>query len=259
MPDPTSPAAPTPSTPPAPPLLTRAQAREADRRAVEQLGLPGIVLMENAGINAADIATGMLEARGGTRGHAAAVVCGGGNNGGDGYVVARHLYNAGRRVVVFSATDPARLSGDAGTNHAVCQRMGVPVLRIDDERSLAEHAPKLAEADVLVDALLGTGYEPGEPGESGGLRPHTAAVITAMNAAAEDGSGPLVLAVDLPSGLDADTGQPADPTVRADATAACLARKAGFVAERARDFLGEVFVIGTGTPPSLARAVAQGS
>lgn len=235
---------------PAPLLLTRAQVREVDRRAIEELGIPGIVLMENAGINATDVVTGMLEARGGD---AVAVVCGGGNNGGDGYVIARHLINAGRRAVVFSAADPAGLSGDAATNHAVCRAMGVPVLRIDDERSLAEHAPKLASADVVVDALLGTGFEADR-----GLRPYAAAVVSAINAAGAAEPAPLVLAVDVPSGLDCDTGVASDPTVRADATATFVALKRGFSAEPARAVLGEVFVLGIGTPPALARRVADG-
>lgn len=237
--------------PPAPLLLTRAQAREVDRRAAEELRIPGIVLMENAGINATDVVTGMLEARGGD---AVAIVCGGGNNGGDGYVVARHLTNAGRRAVVFSAADPATLRGDAATNHAICQAMGVPVLRIDGEQSLAEHAPKLALADVVVDALLGTGFEADR-----GLRPHAASVVSAINRAGQAAPGPLVLAIDVPSGLDCDTGQPADPTVHADATVTFLAPKRGFTAEPARRVLGEVFVVGIGTPPALTRQVADGS
>ena len=229
-------------------LLTRAQVREVDRRAVEELGFPGIVLMENAGVNAADVATGMLEARGGS---AVAIVCGGGNNGGDGYVIARHLFNANRRVVAFSATDPAKLTGDAATNHAICQAMGVPVLRMDDETSLAEHAGKLASADVVVDALLGTGFE-----AEHGLGDHAAAVVTAINAAKSADPGPLVLAVDVPSGLDCDTGELADPTVRADATVTFVAPKRGFAAESAQPHLGQLFVVGIGTPPGLAHAVA---
>jgi len=229
-------------------LLTRAQAREVDRRAMDELDIPGVVLMENAGLNAADVVTGMLEARGG---EAVAVVCGGGNNGGDGYVIARHLFNAGRRVVVLSAADPAGLAGDAATNHTICQRMGVPVLRIDDERSLDEHGGKLSSADVVVDALLGTGFEAG-----GGLRGHTAAVVEAVNAVSAKEAGPLVLAVDVPSGLDCDTGEVADPTVRADATVTFVAPKRGFAAEPAQACLGQLFVVGIGTPPGLTRAVA---
>ncbi|XAL99154.1 NAD(P)H-hydrate epimerase [Phycisphaeraceae bacterium D3-23] len=234
---------------PAPLLLTRAQAREIDRRAVEDLGIPSVVLMENAGINATDVAAGMLEARGGD---AVAIVCGGGNNGGDGYVIARHLHNAGRRVVAFSAADPASLEGDAATNHTICQRMGIPVLRVDDATSLAEHAPKLTAAHVIIDALLGTGFD-----ASQALRPHAAAVIEAINAAGgQPAPAPMVLAVDVPSGLDCDTGEPATPSVRADATVTFVAPKHGFTAEKARHHLGEVFVVGIGTPPALAAEVA---
>lgn len=232
-------------------LLTRAQSREVDRRATEDLGIPSIVLMENAGINATDVVTGMLEARGGD---AVAIVCGGGNNGGDGYVVARHLYNAGRHVVIYSAADPASLAGDAAANHAVCRALGIPVLRIDDERSLAEHTPQWAASDVLVDALLGTGFD-----AERGLRPHAAAVVAAINTAGHAVPGPLVLAIDLPSGLDCDTGIAADPTVRADATVAFIAPKRGFSADTAQPCLGQLFVVGIGTPPALARQVVAGS
>ncbi|MEM9416138.1 MAG: NAD(P)H-hydrate epimerase [Planctomycetota bacterium] len=231
-------------------LLTRAQSREVDRRATEELGIPSITLMENAGINATDVAAGMLEACGGD---AVAIICGGGNNGGDGYVIARHLFNAGRRVVVFSAADPATLTGDAATNHTICQRMGVPVLRIDDATSLADHAPKFAAANVIVDALLGTGFD-----GSRELKHHTQAVIEAINAAgSQPAPAPMVLAVDVPSGLDCDTGEPADPTVRADATVTFIAPKRGFNAQNAPQYLGEVFTVGIGTPPALAAAVAS--
>ena len=230
--------------------LTRAQSREVDRRAIHELMMPGIVLMENAGINASDVVVGMLEAHGG---NAVAIICGGGNNGGDGYVIARHLFNAGRRVVVFSAVDPAKITGDAATNHTICQRMGVPVLRVDDAQSLGEHAAKFASADVLVDALLGTGYAASVP-----LRPHAAAVIVAINAVGrQTPPAPLVLAVDVPSGLDCDTGEPTNSTVRADATVTFVARKRGFSAETAKIYLGEVFVAGIGTPPGLAASVAD--
>lgn len=209
--------------------------------------------MENAGINAADIASGMLEA---VEGNKAAIVCGGGNNGGDGFVIARHLRNAGRTVVVYLAADPASLKGDAKINFDVCQSMGVKLMRVDDEQSLAEQSPHWSSADVLVDALLGTGFE-----AERGLRAHAAAVIAVINHASAarraGGDGPLVLAVDVPSGLDCDSGQLSEPTVLADATATFVARKRGFDAEQARACLGEVFVAGIGTPPSLVDEVLK--
>ncbi|MFN3167624.1 MAG: NAD(P)H-hydrate epimerase [Phycisphaeraceae bacterium] len=242
----------TPTQPPAA-LLSRDQSRRVDQLAIERLGIPGVVLMENAGINATDIAAGVLEAVGGNK---AAIVCGGGNNGGDGLVIARHLRNAGRTVVVYLAADPATLKGDAKINFDICQHMGVKLMRVDDAQSLAEQSPHWSSADVLIDALLGTGFE-----ASRGLRPHAAAVIEAMNNASAPrragGDGPLVLAVDVPSGLDCDSGQASEPTVIADATATFVARKRGFEAEPARAYLGEVFVAGIGVPPSLVDEVQR--
>ena len=231
--------------------LTREQSRAVDRLAIDRLGIPGVVLMENAGVNATDVATGMLEA---VEGNKAAIICGGGNNGGDGYVIARHLYNAGRKVVVYNASDPSQLSGDAEVNYGICLRMGVKLMRCDDEQSLAEQSPHWGAADVLIDALLGTGFD-----ASRGVKGHAAAVIESINACSgprRDGAaGPLVLAIDVPSGLDCDTGEAAEPTVRADATATFVARKQGFELDEAKRYTGKVFVVGIGVPPALVEEV----
>lgn len=235
-------------------VLTRSQSRKVDQLAVERLGIPGIVLMENAGINATDIATGMLEA---VEGNKVATVCGGGNNGGDGFVIARHLVNAGRKVVVYLAADPGQLKGDAAINYNICHKMGVKIMRIDDGQALAEQATNWSSADVLVDALLGTGFDAGR-----GLRGHASAVIDAVNAASEPrragGAGPLVLAIDVPSGLDCETGSAAGRAVVADATVTFVCRKVGFDAESAGAYLGEVFVAGIGVPGALIDAALSG-
>lgn len=241
-------------------VLTRAQSREVDRLAIDRLGIPGVVLMENAGINASDVATGMLEAAGGNK---VAIICGGGNNGGDGYVIARHLHNAGRKAVVYNATDPSLLTGDAAVNYGICLRMGMRLMRCDDAPSLAEQAVHWKAADVLIDAVLGTGFD-----ASRGLKGHTAAVIGAINdTGAEPGGGPLVLAVDVPSGLDCDTGEaavlpwasetPGSGTVRASATATFVAEKVGFRGQAASAYTGEVFVVGIGVPPTLIDEVRE--
>ena len=236
------------------PSLTREQSRRVDQLAIERLGIPGVVLMENAGINATDIATGMLEA---IEGNKVAIICGGGNNGGDGYVIARHLYNAGRTVVVYNASDPSQLTGDAAVNYGVCLRMGVKLMRCDDATALGEQAPHWSAADVLIDGLLGTGFD-----ASRGLSGHAAAVIEAMNRASaprrSGGAGPLVLSLDVPSGLDCDSGAAAEPTVVADATVTFVARKTGFEADGAGRYLGEVFVAGIGVPPALVEEVRKG-
>lgn len=234
--------------------LTRDQFREVDRLAIHRLGIPSVVLMENAGVNATDVATGMLQA---IEGNKVAIVCGGGNNGGDGYVIARHLVNAGRKVVVYNATDPSLLTEDAAVNYAICLRMGVKLMRCDDMQSLAEQSPHWSAADLVIDAVLGTGFEP-----SRGLSDHLLAVIDAINAVGSAGhrnpsqtsSRPLVLAVDVPSGLDGDTADAEvarGGAVRADATVTFVARKRGFDVEGAASYTGQIFVVGIGVPPAL--------
>lgn len=241
-----------------PVTLTRAQSRELDRLAIDRLGIPGVVLMENAGVNATDVATGMLEA---IQGNKVAIVCGGGNNGGDGYVIARHLVNAGRKAVVYNATDPSQLTGDAQVNYGICLRMGVKLMRCDDAQSLAEQSPHWLAADLVLDAVLGTGFD-----ASRELKGHMPAVIDAINAAgvarqsgeANANGGPLVLAIDVPSGLDCDTGEAAAlPTgaVRADATVTFVARKLGFDVDVSEQYTGQVFVVGIGVPEALVDEV----
>lgn len=226
-----------------PPCLTRAQARTIDRIAMDELGIPGIVLMENAGINATDIATGMLQAR---EGNTVAIVCGGGNNGGDGYVIARHLANAGRVISIYSTVPTDTLTGDAAINHGICRAMALPIRAIDQAARVDAAATQWASTDLIIDAVLGTGFAADR-----GLSPHAAAVISAINGAGQAEGGPYALAIDVPSGLDCDTGQPSPPTVRADATATFVARKIGFDAPEAADYLGQVFVLGIGVPHGL--------
>jgi NAD(P)H-hydrate epimerase len=242
--------------PDVPVTLTREQSREVDRLAMDRLGIPGVVLMENAGINATDVATGMLEA---IEGNKVAIVCGGGNNGGDGYVIARHLHNAGRKVVVYNATDPSELGGDAAVNYGICLRMGVKLMRCDDDQSLAEQSPHWRAADLLVDALLGTGFD-----ASRGLQGHAAKVIDAINSAGDlvrqGSAGPLVLAIDVPSGLDCDTGEAAESgsfpgAVQATATVTFVARKLGFDIDASEQATGQVFVVGIGVPQKLVDEV----
>ena len=159
------------------------------------------------------------------------IVCGGGNNGGDGYALARHLHNAGHNVQVAATKPVDELHGDAATNAQVAARMNVAVSPATPEL-IASSA-----AALLVDALLGTGLT--EP-----PRDDAAELIRAMNAHAAP-----TLAVDVPSGLDADAGRPLGPAehcVRAAATATFVAEKVGF--PRAAEWLGEVRVVDIGCP-----------
>jgi NAD(P)H-hydrate epimerase len=224
--------------------VTREQARRVDELATRELGLPSIVLMENAGRGAAELIRSRLPDLRGT----VVVLAGGGSNGGDGFVVARHLVNGGVAVRVHLCADRARVAGDAATNLAVLERMGVAIEPVADVAAAKSAAARLTDADVVVDALLGTGFR-------GEVREPTASLIRALAAARRR----AVVAIDLPSGLDCDTGAPSAATVRADWTVTFVAPKVGFLAAGARAFTGEVVVASIGTPPSLLERVLAGS
>ena len=226
---------PTSSMPP----LTRNQVRRVDQLAIQQLGIPGLVLMENAGRQAA---TAVLELLGNPQQARVAVVCGGGNNGGDGYVVARHLHNKGVSVSLHPAKNPTLLTGDTLVNARIAQNMKLPFARIDDEEQRVAALANLNASDVIVDALLGTGF-------CGPVRPHTARIIEACNAAGRQGAS--VVALDVPSGLDCDSGQASDPTITADLTVTFVAPKVGFTQPQAIAHLGKIIVADIGAPPSL--------
>ncbi|WP_146568146.1 NAD(P)H-hydrate epimerase [Posidoniimonas corsicana] len=216
-------------------LLTRDQARRVDQHAIHQLGYPGPVLMENAGRGCVD-----LLARLGIDGPVV-VLCGKGNNAGDGFVIARRLALHGTPCRVVLACDPSELSGDALTAHQMLRPCGVP------EHVIADPTNKTLDpigggASWIVDALLGTGAK-GDP------RAPMDALIRWANA-----QPARRLAVDLPSGLDCDTGVPGEPTFRADFTATFIAPKAGFQTPAAKPFLGEVHTVDIGVPPSAVEA-----
>ncbi len=213
--------------------LTRAEVREIDRRAIEDFGLPGIVLMENAGRNAATL----LHERAPTA--RVAIACGKGNNAGDGFVIARHLVNLGHCVNVLLSCDPAEYRGDAAINWRVVEKMGLPA-EVLATASRDAWERRFVGADWIVDALLGTGA-------TGAPRGAIATAIEAVNAvAARDHKA--VFAVDLPSGLDCDTGETPGACIRANLTATFVSKKVGFDRPEARPWLGEVQVLDIGAP-----------
>ena len=233
-------------------ILTRSQIREVDRLAIEALGIPGVVLMENAGLNATHRLLACAHDRHGLDPgdiHAA-VLCGGGNNGGDGYVIARQLHNLGATVMIYALKEPAELSGDAATNHAICAHMGLSIERVVDQSQVAAAAGRWERANVLVDALLGTGFR-------GEVRQPLAASIEAVNRWRQGGDRRMVMAVDIPSGLDCDKAAPSNATVAADLTVTFVAAKAGFESEAARPWLGELAVADIGAPPELVQRVLR--
>ncbi|MBX3397877.1 MAG: NAD(P)H-hydrate epimerase [Gemmataceae bacterium] len=203
--------------------LSRKQVRELDRRAIEEYGIPGIVLMENAGRGCAELLMRWNRDRAPT-----AILCGPGNNGGDGFVIARHLDIAGWPVELFLVD--GFLPPDAETNFEIATKIGLTI------RPIRDWTPG---AGWIVDALFGTGL-------SRGLGKPLDQFVESINA-----SGLPVFAVDIPSGLDCDTGEPLGPTVRANHTATFVAPKLGFMNHQAREWTGEVHVVDIGAPRKL--------
>ncbi len=209
-------------------VLDRESVRAVDRAAIVEYGIPGVVLMENA---ARSLAAEALDMLGGATG-SVVIVCGSGNNGGDGWALARHLHNAGVRVTVAPLGEP-REGGDAAVNCRVCRNMALREIAPDE---LPGH---LGDCDLIVDAIFGTGLD-------GRITGAAAAVIDRIN-----DSGRPVLAVDVPSGLDCDSGEPLGSTVKAARTVTFVARKPAMNVAAARKHLGRVVVADIGAPVEL--------
>lgn len=216
-------------------IFNREQSRRVDELAIRKYGISGLALMENAGRGAVDVLKQI-----GIMGPIA-ICCGRGNNGGDGFVMARHLQARGYEVQVLLFAEPSTLAGDAATNFAIIEKLGLPILR----PSTTELDSALAGAGCIIDALLGTGSH-GEP------RPPVDAAIAAIN----QHSNSLIVAVDLPSGLDCDTGAAASNTIRATHTITFVASKPGFFIPAAKPFVGELHVVDLGLPPALLDEIA---
>lgn len=223
----------------APMTLTRAQVRRVDQIAIEQFGIPGVVLMENAGRGVVDA---LLEFDPGlTTAGQVVVLCGRGNNAGDGFVIARHLAIRGVDVRTVLTAPAASITGDAAVNLRILQRCGAPLVELAPGDTPAALDRAGGGAAWLIDALLGTGA-------AGAPREPLPEIIAWMNA--QRGRR---LAVDLPSGLDCDSGDPAPTTVRATLTCTFVAAKPGLLAPAARPFVGELRVLSIGAPAEVVR------
>ena len=221
--------------------LSRDQVRRVDSLAINRLGIPGPVLMENAGRNAAAIIHDTYGPTG-----RAIIVCGPGNNGGDGCVIARHLHNLGWAVELMMTGDESKMTDDAKGNFQIVRAMKLPARIAPDASTQRAFVETIQSDDVVVDALLGTGFR-------GEVRSPTAELIAIINATARK----AVVAIDVPSGLDCDTGEPSNATMRADLTVTFVASKIGFAQEAAGPYVGRVEVVEIGAPPELvAEAIA---
>lgn len=217
-------------------IVGSAEMREIDRTAIEDFGIPSLTLMDRAGRAVAEAAAALAAPNG-----RVLVVVGGGNNGGDGYVAARLLRGAGRDARVLALVPAPRLSVDARAVREQAERAGVP---IDEAGELGELDAGVG--DVVVDAIFGTGL--GRPPEG-----PFAAAIGAIEAARV--AGARVLAVDVPSGLSADTGRPLGPCVRADRTVTFAFTKRGLVLHPGPEWAGDVAVADIGIPAQAASRV----
>jgi NAD(P)H-hydrate epimerase len=216
--------------------MTRDEVRAFDRWAINTLGLPGVVLMENAGISCAELIKDKLKHISRPK---ACIFCGTGNNGGDGSVIARHLINSGFKVIVVLCGDRNKVKGDAKINLDVLERLGQSIERLDLKESNIAVLVKdfAAGADMLVDALFGTGL-------SGQLSDEYKTLIESINA-----QNRPILAVDIPSGLDCDTGRPLGTAITASYTVTFVAVKKGFTVAGAAQWTGEIFVASIGVEP----------
>jgi len=225
-------------------VLTGEQMAELDRQAIEGLGLPVLVLMENAGRSVVLALKKYLAKLEGAR---VVVAAGRGNNGGDGLVAARHLLNLGAKVKTFivGAGDPSGLTEAAGAQARFITESGLGRVEfLPDGASLAELEGALAWAEVIIDALLGVGVR-------GPLREPYARAVELINAARAADPAKMIVAVDLPSGLEADTGHVPGPCVRADVTVTMALPKLGLLLYPGRDYVGELELAEVGYPRSL--------
>jgi len=209
--------------------LSREQVRNLDRRATEEYGVPGIVLMENAGRGCAELLMRLNPERLPT-----VVLCGPGNNGGDGFVIARHLENAGWPMMVIASAESYR--GDAKVNFDILERSSLNTVGVFEN---------LPPRHWVVDAYFGTGL-------TRALEGTHAKMAGVLN----DRDLP-VLAIDIPSGLDCDTGEPLGAVIRATHTATFVAPKLGFRNPNAKQYTGEVHVIDIGAPRVLVDQYRQ--
>jgi NAD(P)H-hydrate epimerase len=227
---------PEPQTKPFVKLTVASESRQIDQTAMEQLGMSGMMLMENAGLRVVE----SIEAKmGDLRGRRVVVVCGKGNNGGDGFAIARYLSIAGAEVKAFLTASKQDVSGDALAHLKFAEATNVPVTEIINDGKVKAVEQAISSAHLTVDALLGTGI-------SGGARGVIAKIIPFINKA----DAPVV-AVDVPSGLNADTGEVAGACVKATWTVTLGLPKRGLLLYPGAAYAGEIYVGDLGIPPSL--------
>lgn len=217
-------------------VATAEQMQELDRKAIEIYGIPGIVLMENAGRGAAEVISHSFPD---LQKKKIAIIAGKGNNGGDGLVIARYLMNRGMSVKVYLLTDPKSLRGEAETNFNIFHRMKGEIVPLPSSKDYIKMKRDLERFDLLVDGIFGTGLD-------AEVRGYYREVIEHLNTLQKP-----VVAIDVPSGLDVNTGKPLGVAVRATLTITFGLPKIGHLIPPGIDYVGKIKVIDIGFPKRL--------
>ncbi len=222
-------------------IVSVMEMREIDKAAIKGLGIPGVILMENAGQSVVDAMEDFFDMEGVGK---VTIVCGKGNNGGDGFVVARYLMNQDIIVDVFVVADSlTSVSGDAKKNLDILKKLGLKPQTIKTKRDIGKFRVSIYSSDIVVDAIFGTGF-------SGKLSGIAELIVREMNE-----SGIAIVAVDTPSGIDSDIGSVAGMAVKAELTVTMGLPKQGQFLYPARHYVGELYVADIGFPEQTIEGV----
>lgn len=214
-----------------------------DKKAQEIFGIPSLILMENAGKTASEIALEVLPS---SRKRNVVCVCGKGNNGGDGFVCCRHLINKGINVDIFLIGNPRELKGDAKINFEILKNMGKKVVSLKESNNLRHIVHKLKKANLIIDAIFGIGL-------TGPVREPYAGIISLINRYKK-----RVLSLDIPSGLDATSGRVLGCCIKANKTVTFALAKRGLIRNEGPEFCGEVVVADISIPKKLLTELFNG-
>lgn len=217
-------------------LLKAEEMKTIDHRASSEFGIPSLILMENAGLRTLEVIEDIL---GETRRKSIIILAGKGNNGGDGLVVARHLLNSGAMVKVFFTGQVDKLTSDSRVNYEILMRMGASIIPLSSEQDLDRLMLSLMNADLIVDALYGIGFK-------GSLNPFDSRLVEMVNWCRAP-----VVAVDIPSGVEADSGRVHGEAIKADHTVTFALPKIGLVLEPGKEYVGTLSVADISIPAVL--------
>jgi NAD(P)H-hydrate epimerase len=215
--------------------VTTLEMRRIDSLAVKTFGIPSLILMENAGIAVANEAEKMLE----NKPALVLILCGYGNNGGDGFVAARHLVNRGYRVIILLVGHKKEMSEETEINFVIARRMKININKITNEKQIGLLSKNAKNSQLIIDAIFGIGIK-------GRLDRFYCQLIEKINTAEA-----TVLSIDIPSGLDADSGEALPIAIKAKKTVTMGLPKKSFLSPKARKYLGRVVVADISLPKQL--------